>query len=38
MNANQENPFITKNLPNADQAFGSAMNDSPDLDDNDVPF
>tara|TARA_R110000868_G_scaffold21640_3_gene89701 strand:- start:3269 stop:4819 length:1551 start_codon:yes stop_codon:yes gene_type:complete len=38
MNANEDNPFITKNLPNADQAFGSAMNDAPDFDENDVPF
>ena len=39
MNANEENPFVTKNLPSADDAFGSSMNSSPDLDeDNDVPF
>ncbi|MGB5647935.1 MAG: replicative DNA helicase [Muriicola sp.] len=40
MNADGDNPFITKNLPNADEAFGSAMNDNPDLDadDNEVPF
>ncbi|WP_423998578.1 replicative DNA helicase [Maribacter sp. IgM3_T14_3] len=39
MNANEENPFATKNLPSADDAFGSSMNSSPDLDeDNDVPF
>ena len=39
MNANEENPFATKNLPSADDAFGSSMNNSPDLDeDNDVPF
>ncbi len=39
MNADEDNPFITKNLPNANEAFGSAMNDplSPE-DDNDVPF
>ncbi|WP_373516260.1 replicative DNA helicase, partial [Pricia sp.] len=39
MNANEENPFITKNLPSADQAFGSSLNDGvgPD-DDSDVPF
>ena len=39
MNANEENPFITKNLPNANEAFGNAMNDdlNPD-EDNDVPF
>jgi replicative DNA helicase len=39
MNANEENPFITKNLPSADDAFGSSMNDGlGDVDDNDVPF
>ncbi len=39
MNANEENPFITKNLPSADDAFGSSMNENPDFDeDNDVPF
>jgi len=39
MNANEENPFITKNLPSADDAFGSSMNYSPDFEeDNDVPF
>ncbi len=39
MNANEDNPFITKNLPDANDAFGSSMNDSPDLEeDNDVPF
>jgi len=39
MNANEENPFITKNLPSADDAFGSSMNNSPDLEeDDDVPF
>ncbi|WP_419210946.1 replicative DNA helicase [Maribacter sp. X9] len=39
MNANEENPFITKNLPSADDAFGSSMNNTPDFDeDNDVPF
>ncbi|MEE9361275.1 MAG: replicative DNA helicase [Cellulophaga sp.] len=36
MNENEDNPFITKNLPNADEAFGSSMNE--DVDDNDVPF
>ncbi|WP_190811650.1 replicative DNA helicase [Flagellimonas sp. S3867] len=36
MNANEENPFATPNLPSTDEAFGSAMNsDDPD---NDVPF
>ena len=39
MNADEDNPFITKNLPNADDAFGSTMNDGDELDeDNDVPF
>ncbi|MGB3145229.1 MAG: replicative DNA helicase [Maribacter sp.] len=39
MNANEDNPFITKNLPNANDAFGSSMNDNPDFEeDNDVPF
>jgi len=39
MNANEENPFITKNLPNADQAFGSSLNDGVGIDDDsDVPF
>ncbi|MCP4976306.1 MAG: replicative DNA helicase, partial [Maribacter sp.] len=27
MNADDENPFLTKNLPDANEAFGSAMND-----------
>ena len=38
MNADDENPFITKNLPNANEAFGSSMNDDSMQDDNDVPF
>lgn len=39
MNANEENPFITKNLPSANDAFGSSMNNNPDFEeDNDVPF
>ncbi len=40
MNADEDNPFLTKNLPGPDDAFGSSMNDDPDLDqdDNDVPF
>ncbi len=39
MNADEENPFLTKNLPDANQAFGSSMNDNLDPeDDNDVPF
>ncbi len=39
MNVDGDNPFMTKNLPNANEAFGSTMNDplSPE-DDNDVPF
>ncbi len=39
MNTGDENPFATKNLPSADDAFGSSMNDdfNPD-DENDVPF
>ncbi len=37
MNANEDNPFITKNLPDANEAFGSSMNDNID-EDNDVPF
>ncbi|MBS7255735.1 replicative DNA helicase [Flavobacterium branchiicola] len=31
-----DNPFITKNLPSANEAFGSNLND--DDDDSDVPF
>ena len=38
MNAEGENPFITKNLPNANEAFGSSMNDDFNPNDNDVPF
>jgi len=40
MNADGDNPFLTKNLPNADEAFGSTMNDNPDIDpdENEVPF
>jgi len=38
MNADEENPFATPNLPSADEAFGSAMNSDDDPDDNDVPF
>ncbi|MDO6519916.1 primary replicative DNA helicase [Zobellia uliginosa] len=38
MNENEDNPFITKNLPDANQAFGSSMNDLNADDDNDVPF
>lgn len=36
MNENEDNPFITKNLPDAKEAFGSSMNDMEE--DNDVPF
>ncbi len=38
MNADDENPFLTKNLPDANDAFGSSMNDDFNPDDNDVPF
>ncbi|MGJ8737198.1 replicative DNA helicase [Zobellia laminariae] len=38
MNENEDNPFITKNLPDANQAFGSSMNDLNADEDNDVPF
>ena len=40
MNIDGDNPFITKNLPNAEEAFGSTMNEDSDVDpdDNDVPF
>ncbi|AWX45573.1 DNA helicase [Flagellimonas maritima] len=38
MNADEENPFATPNLPSTDEAFGSAMNSDEDPDDNDVPF
>ncbi|MEM9363884.1 MAG: replicative DNA helicase [Bacteroidota bacterium] len=37
MNSDGENPFTTPNLPNANEAFGSAMN-SDDDPDNDIPF
>ncbi len=37
MNDGEENPFATKNLPDANEAFGSAMNDFQPNDD-DVPF
>ncbi|WP_224483657.1 replicative DNA helicase [Robertkochia aurantiaca] len=36
MNAGEENPFTTKDLPSADEAFGSSMNN--DFNDDDVPF
>ena len=39
MNAEGENPFLTRDLPDAEQAFGSSMNDLPETDpDDDVPF
>ncbi|MCM4169528.1 Replicative DNA helicase [Arenibacter antarcticus] len=38
MNAEDDNPFITKGLPNANEAFGSAMNNDSIQDENDVPF
>ncbi|MCK5441603.1 MAG: replicative DNA helicase [Maribacter sp.] len=38
MNADDENPFLTKNLPDANEAFGSSMNDDLNPDDSDVPF
>lgn len=39
MNADEDNPFVTKNLPDAKEAFGSSLNDNPDLEeDNDLPF
>ena len=37
MNAGEENPFSTKDLPSADEAFGSSMNNDFNQDD-DVPF
>lgn len=39
MNENDENPFVTKNLPTTDEAFGSNMNYGLESDeDNEVPF
>ncbi len=39
MNDGDDNPFTTKNLPDANEAFGSSMNDNPEVDpDSDVPF
>jgi len=35
---NSSNDFITKNLPSANEAFGSNMNSSRNDDDDDVPF
>jgi replicative DNA helicase len=37
MNLDDNNPFITPNLPTPNEAFGSTMNDMGD-DDSDVPF
>jgi replicative DNA helicase len=41
MNADGDNPFLSKKLPDAEEAFGSTMNDDPDPDpddSNEVPF
>ncbi len=38
MNVDGENPFVAKSFPSTDEAFGSAMNDDLDPDDNEVPF
>ncbi|ETN95152.1 primary replicative DNA helicase [Zhouia amylolytica] len=38
MNEDEENPFTTKNLPSADEAFGSSMNEGFNPNDDDVPF
>jgi replicative DNA helicase len=40
MNTDGDNPFAARSFPDANEAFGSAMNDhpDPDPDDNDVPF
>lgn len=38
MNAGDENPFSTQGLPNADEAFGSSMNDNFNPNDDEVPF
>jgi replicative DNA helicase len=40
MNNDGDNPFAPRTFPDANQAFGSSMNDhpDPDPDDNDVPF
>ncbi|PHQ60771.1 MAG: hypothetical protein COC08_06870 [Maribacter sp.] len=38
LNNGNENPFITKNLPNIDEAFGSSLNNDVNPDDSDVPF
>lgn len=38
MNDGNENPFSTKELPSANEVFGSGMNDDLEPDDGDVPF
>ena len=39
MNASEEeNPFTTSNLPSADEAFGSSLNDQDVPEDDDIPF
>lgn len=38
MNAGDENPFTTKFLPDANEAFGSRMNDNFNPNDDDFPF
>ncbi|MCX2680718.1 replicative DNA helicase [Galbibacter sp. EGI 63066] len=38
MNSGDDNPFTTKGLPSADEAFGSSMNDDDFEGDDDVPF
>ncbi|MCL4129077.1 UNVERIFIED_CONTAM: hypothetical protein GTU68_008773 [Idotea baltica] len=38
MNDGDENPFNARQLPSADDVFGSSMNDGPDEDVGEVPF
>src|SRR5690554_2223406 len=38
MNADDDNPFLTKGLPSTNEAFGSTMNRGSVEEDNDVPF
>jgi len=40
MNAQEDNPFLAKDLPSADDAFGSDLSSDPDQDegDNNIPF
>ncbi|EDO25879.1 predicted protein [Nematostella vectensis] len=38
MNLDDQNPFITQNLPSANEAFGSNFNNDSEDDDSDVPF